>query len=149
MAVAAAVVGVVGGLASAFGAGKAGMEAKEASDFNSSLKNSQAIEAIQEGQENERRARIASGKQIGGERAAIAASGIKSEGSALDVLQESASNAELDALTIRHQSQLKAWSYEMGAKADQMEGQSAQTRAGYGVASGLLGGIGSLAGKIK
>lgn len=136
---------IAGALIGAAGKVKAGADAKEAADFDSSIKSAQGQEALQEGQENERRARLQSRYQIGGERAAIGASGVKAEGSPLEVLQNSVSNAELDALTIRHQSQLKAWSYEQGAAASQMEGRAAQSQAGFGAAGSLLSGGASLA----
>ena len=62
--------------------------------------------------------------------AGYGASGVTLEGTPLDVLEESAANAELDALTIRHQGELAARGYENTATLDTFAASGART-GGY------------------
>jgi len=122
-------------------AGQAQQEAAaaQAANYNAQVQQQQATMAIQQAAEEERRARISGKKQIGAQRANISASGLQLEGSALDVLEESANNAELDALNIRHGGQMKAWSARAGAQLDTMRASSAVEGARIGAVSTLLG----------
>lgn len=117
--------------------------AQAAANYNASVKNQQANAAIAQSVEDERRMRINARSQLGGIRAGIGASGITSEGSALEVLQNSASNAELDALTIRHQGEMKAWAYRAGANLDLFQGEQARQKGNFESAGYLLKGLGA------
>lgn len=67
-----------------------------------------ATNAVQQaGQSEETQRRIAD-QQLGAARAGAAQSGVGLDGSAADVVQQSATNAELDALNIRYGGVLKA-----------------------------------------
>lgn len=148
MAAAAGLIGLstVVGMA---GAQQQAAAQQAAANYNASIKNQQATAAIAQSQEDERRQRIQGRLALGGIRSGVAASGIQMEGSALDVLESSASNAELDALTIRHQGQMKAWAYKAGANLDLMSGQQAEEAGKYAAASTLLRGAAGIAGGGK
>lgn len=80
-------------------------------------------------------------QKMGAARAAVGASGIGTEGSPLDVLAMSASNAELDRQNILYKGQLRALGYEDTAALEESRGRSAQ-KAGYikGASALLMGG---------
>lgn len=129
------------------GAMSAGQGQKAAADYSASIKQQQATAAIAESNENARRQNIAAQKQLGGMRAGIGASGIQLEGgSAMDVLGESAQNAALDNLTIKHQGEMKAWALRAGANLDMMKGEQAETAGNFAAAGYLLKGISGVAG---
>lgn len=106
--------------------------------------------SLKEAAEDERRIRIQERQQLGDMQANYSKSGITMEGSPLDVMQKSASNAELDALTVRHQGAIKAWGYQQQAWLDEFEGQASSSllpgkvagsvfNAGLGVATHFYG----------
>lgn len=129
---------MAGDILGAAGSQVEGRAQEAAANYNASIKRQQADSVLQQTAEDERRFRIGTRKQIGENITAVGASGVTMEGSALEVLQESASNAELDALTVRHKGQLQAWQLRAGAAADVMEGQLAKIRGDFGTAAGLL-----------
>lgn len=91
-----------------------------------------ADQAQQAARENARRQSIEARKRIGLMRANYGASGVAIEGSALDVLEESAANAELDRLTILQGGSIQAGRYRAAGNAAFATGIS-------GAASDLLG----------
>jgi hypothetical protein len=99
--------------------------------------------------ENERRFRIGTKREIGGMRAAIGASGVTLEGSPLDALGESAANAELDALTIRHGGEMKARGLELEAGFGRRRGRAAFNTGVLSAAGTLLEGAGRVSTKLK
>lgn len=145
MAAAGAIMGVAGGLVGAYGAQKAGAEAEQEAQFNAAVQRQEGEFAVQQATEDERRQRVQSRYALGGMRAAIGASGIQRDGSALDVLQDSASNAEMDALTIRHKGQLAKWAAETNAQMSEFQGAQAKEQAKFAAAGQVLGAGGSAA----
>lgn len=129
------------GMVSAIGnimAGNAEADAMKA-NANTARRNAEIVR--KQANEDERRFRIGSAKQIGDMRANYAASGVSTaDGSALDVLADSAATAELDALTIKHQGELKAMGFEEDARADDRRAAGARLRGYVGGASALLSG---------
>ena len=69
------------------------------------------------------------------EESSYAASGVSMEGSALDVLEFSAANAELDALTIRYESEMEARSYRKEADLERMRLKSLKKRQKFDMLS--------------
>lgn len=131
---------MAGDAISAVGAINQGKADSMAGEYNAQSAEQNAAYSLQQAKENERRQRIVSKKFLGDIRASYGASGITTEGSALDVLEESAANAELDALTIRHEGQVKATGYLNEARYSRIAGENAKNAsylkaAGY-VASG-------------
>lgn len=123
-----------------------GEQRYQASDYNARVAESNANAARAQASEEERRARVQSRKELGRARAGYSASGVTLEGSPLDVLEESASNAELDALAIRHQGELKARAFEADATLERYRGKSAKKNAQLAAYGTLLGGAGNIAG---
>jgi hypothetical protein len=137
MAAAPIILAAAGSGMQAAGAIQEGNAQYAASQYNIEVNNQNAQEARQQAAEEERRARVMSRKQIGQSRASIGASGIQLEGSPLDVLEESAATAELDALTIRHSGEVKALGFDRDSKLEAFKGKQAR-QAGYMKAASAL-----------
>lgn len=112
----------------------------QVADQNAALVQSQAAEAV-------RRQRIQSATQIGAMHAAYGASGVTADGSALDVLQSSAAKAELDALTIQNQGDIKATAYRNESSLDKYRAGNERIAGYFGGASALLSGGAQVASK--
>lgn len=118
--------------------------ARAAAEYNARVAEMNAVLAEQQAAAEEDRQRRLSYKQLSAMRAGYGAAGVSIEGSPLDVLEESAANAELDALTIRHAGQVRATAYRQEAALERYRGKAA-TRAGYiSAASTLLTGGGEI-----
>lgn len=99
----------------------------QANAYNAEMARQNAQIAAEQGNANEeaqrRHARIA----LGAQRAAIAEAGIGTDGSAGDLYEQSASNAEMDALNIRYQANLQSAGFTNQAGLD--DWQASQNRA--------------------
>lgn len=125
-----------------FGKFQEARAARAAAEYNARMAEMNAIQAEQQAAAEEDRQRRLSYKQLSAMRAGYGAAGVSIEGSPLDVLEESAANAELDALTIRHAGQVRATAFRQEAALERMRGR-AEYRAGLlGAASSLLSGVG-------
>jgi len=151
---AAAVLGLVGSLMSASAQSSAARQQAEYQNqiarYNAQQAENQAAYARQAAAAEESRFRRQSAKELGAIRAQYGAAGVEIEGSPLDVLQESATMAELDALTIRHRGDVQAQGYLNTAALDRHKGQSALA-SGRATASsartlGILRGVTSFVG---
>jgi hypothetical protein len=136
---AGSVLGAVGAIRQGNAEYAAGEAAASNAENNASITRAQATE-------QERRARVIAAKHMGSIRVAAATSGGGLEGSALDVLQESAATAELDALSVRHQGLVKATAYQNEASYSRWRGRNARTSGYLSAASSLLAGGGQMAG---
>lgn len=125
--VAGAGFSALGSLASGIGQYQNGKSAAKAAKYNAKqaktqariyrlLGDRQAQIIEQRGAEEERRQRVVGYKALGAIRAGYGASGIDTSGSALDVLEESARNAELDALTVRYNARTEALNAHLNAE---------------------------------
>lgn len=125
---------------SAFGSLQQGNAADSAARYNAAMAEANAEISRKQGLEDERRFRIASRKRLGTARAAIGASGITLDGSALDTLEQNARMMEQDAISIRTGSEMRATGLEADARLQSMYGESAKRGSYYGAAADLLGG---------
>jgi len=98
----------------------------------------------QQTNENERRHRTLARKKLGSLRANLGASGVTIDGSALDVLEESAANAELDALTIRHEGKLKELSQRNQGLTSRADSELLKSSASSTETSGYMSAAGTL-----
>jgi hypothetical protein len=134
----AAMFQAIGTAVSVVGALSQGQQAKSAADYNAAVANNNAIAARQQADANaaaqQRKARL----QIGSMRAGYGASGVSLEGSPLDVLEQSASMAELDRQNILYGGALKAQGYEATAGLELMRGDAAVTGSYFNAGSALL-----------
>lgn len=120
---------------SAFDAMQANAQAGEADAQAGYAVRRAASEKVLAAQE-ERRQRVQSARTLGAARAAAAAGGVAVSGSALDVLADTRGQAEMDALVIRYEGQVKADTYledarQQGTRATLLRQQAAHsTRMG-------------------
>lgn len=135
-----------GALLGAVGKIKQGEAAAKAGEFNAEIAEQNAADTLVLGAEEERRVRVMARKTIGQARASIGASGIQADASALDVLQESAANAEMDAISIRYQTYKKAQTFKNDAALARMGGGAGLSSSLFGAAGSILTGINQTAG---
>ena len=132
------IISIIGTVVGVVGQVIGGMNAQKASDYNAQVATQNAMiarnNAEYQAMQQQRAARI----KIGAAEANYGASGITNEGSPLDVLEESARNAELDAQVLRYQGSIRAAGFTDQANLDTMEGQSDLTTGifrGFGAAA--------------
>jgi len=117
-----------------------GQQASAAAGYNAAVARNNAAASQQQAAANaasqERKARL----QIGAMRAGYGASGINLEGSPMDVIESSASLAELDRQNILYGGAIKSQGYESTAGLELMRGENAVTSSYFGAGSALLSG---------
>jgi hypothetical protein len=114
-----------------------------------------AQRALQQGRADEQSSRLDAASLLGKQRAALAAQGGDvNSGSPLDIQADTARAGAFDAQTIRNNAELKAYqarlqAYGSAADAARYDARSANAlaRLPFGIASSLLGGARSIAGK--
>lgn len=110
---------------------------KSAAKYNQQVAENQAIASRQQAASNAEMQKRSAAKKIGSMQATYAASGVSVEGSALDVLEESARNSELDRQNILYGGELRAMGSESTASLEKSRGDNAMT-SGYLSAAGSL-----------
>lgn len=125
----------VGSLLGAVGDLRKGAAADFAGEWNAVSLEQNATWAREKGRRDEAGVRLNAKKEIGDMRANYAASGVQLDGSIMDVLEESAINAEKDALNVRYASQRDAYNYNRQAFMERRQGKEAKTNS-YISASG-------------
>lgn len=138
-----------GSLLSAIGAIKQGQGQQAAANYNASMMEHNADVAKQEGALLVNRQQRSAAQTIGSARASYSASGIDSgQGSALDVIQNSAQQAALDSMLIKYNADSKAYSLQKSAQLTRFEGDTAMENSYYSAAGSLLSGAGKAAGAM-
>ena len=136
----ATAISLVGTAFSVLGALNQGQQAKSAAEYNAAVANNNAIAAKQQAEANaaaqQRKARLTQGSM----RAGYGAAGVGLEGSPMDVLEQSASMAELDRQNILYGGALKAGGYQATAGLELMRGDAAVTGSYFSAGSALLSG---------
>ena len=131
---------VAGTAMAVIGALNQGQQAKSAANYNATVATNNAVASRQQAAANAeaqaRKARL----QMGAMRAGYGASGITMEGSAMDVLEQSAATAELDRQNILYGGELKAGGYQSTAGLELMRGEHAETSSYFNAGSSLLSG---------
>jgi hypothetical protein len=141
-------VGLMGAgtLLQAQGIRQQGKAAQQAAAFNATVARQRAEATRSQGRADlvtlDRDAR----RKIGSARAAYGASGVTMEGSALDVLAQSAWSAELDKQNLLYKTELRALGYEQTGDLEDARGANALSSSRLGAASTLLMGAGKIAG---
>ena len=142
-AAAAAVSGIVG----AVSAVSQGNAAADAAEFNAAVAENDAIATRQAAEFEEDRLRRRSKRVLASQRASFGASGVTAEGSPLLVMQDSAAEAEIDALAIRYSGSIQEARAKSQAAADRAEARAARrggfARAGTSLLTGVSGVAGS------
>lgn len=132
----------------ALGAIQEARASSASSEFNAKIADNNALIAEQNAAADENKQRRSAGRQAATSRAAIGAAGVTLEGSPLDVLEDQALEAELDALNIRYGGRLQASNFRSQAQLDRSAARSARTQGFLSAGSTLLQGAGQF-GKEK
>ena len=106
-----------------------GKQAKRAEEFNAATMESEARIARQQGGAREEQQRRRAREFMGTQRAAAGQAGVGLGGSIADVLGDSASEAELDALNIRYETNLQALGMENNAAITRWRGKELYRQA--------------------
>ncbi len=140
-AIAATAITVGTSVAGAVSKKKAGKAAAESAEFNAFTEELNAQQADKETAIALQQQRRQAYKIYGNAQAAAGASGIQQSGSVLDVLAESARNAQEDASTISTRGAFEASQYRRQATTIRMGGEQAKKEATAGMVSDLVGGV--------
>jgi hypothetical protein len=132
---------------SAIGAIQQGNNAKAAADYNAGIMEQNATIERQQATAREETQRRQARQILGEQRAGFSQAGIGLGGSASDIMDESATNAELDALTLRYEGDLRARGLMAQAESERFQGRNARTAGYMGAAGSILGGIGGYMGR--
>lgn len=120
----------------------AGRAQQRALNYQAELNEAEAKRVEEQTVEQLRRFRVQVGQAEGANRASLGASGITTEGSAMDVLEMNARNAKLDELNIEYKGERRAEALREEAKLNRMGGQAARSAAYAEGDAQLVGGIG-------
>jgi hypothetical protein len=150
MMAASAAVSAVGAIQQGMAAQAQAQAAQNAANYNATIKRQQAASELQQANAREEQQRRGSRQLLGQQRAALAQAGIGAGGSALDIEEQSADRAELDALTMRYEGDLRAKGLLAAAEGAEYEGraaiaagQNAMTGAYLSAGASLLSAAGS------
>lgn len=154
-AVGALILSTIGTGVAVAGQIKQGQAASQQAEYNAKVQENNAIlaeaqakDALTRGREDERTKRIANLQMEGNQRASFSANNVSLEhGSAVDVLEYTAGENELEALTIRNAAEreaagdiARANNSRSGAALSLAEGRNAKTASYFGAGSSLLSG---------
>lgn len=131
-----------GAAVSAVGTIGTAISARNAANWNAQKNEQDAAYSTQMAGIEEQRQRMQARKQIGAMRAGYGANGLQIDASVEDILAESASNAELDALLIRQGGVARATGLRNEANLDRTQGKNAMRTGALSAAGVLLSGAG-------
>lgn len=117
-----------------------GAAARQAGAFNAAMAEHEGQLARANAAFEEQRHRKRTGYLLSAQRAAFASSGVRMEGSPLLVMEESASEAELDAQLIRYGGEVQADKLYARAALDRLQGRAAQVGSFFDAGGALLKG---------
>jgi hypothetical protein len=120
-----------------------GKSTKQWSEYNAAVAERDALAAQQSAEYAAGEKRKETERLLGRQRALYGKAGVTVEGSPLLMMEETASQGELDALMIEREGKLKAGNYQSEAALSRMKGASAQRAGYYGAGSSLLTGASS------
>ena len=129
-------------LVSAIGTVASGFGAQSAAEFNARAAEQDARLERERAALEEARLRRQTGKILGMQRAAFSKAGVTLEGTPLLVQEETAAEAELDALVVRFGGEIGAAREEARARAERFGGRQALTAGLFGAGRTLLTGFG-------
>lgn len=120
------------------GAAIQGIQAQQAAEYNAKVAKQQQAVAVNQSNAQEGLVRRSTREVIGRQAAAFGGANVGYDGSSETALDQSAVNAELDALNTRYKGAITGWGYGAQAQVDQWEGKQA-------VATALLAGASAMA----
>jgi|GEM_PF-1070941 hypothetical protein len=155
MGIAAAPLAIIGIISSVAGAAMTAYSSMESANYNAQVaRNNQTVAnqnasiALQQGQAQEQAKRIQTGEMMGGIVASQAASGVNpNEGSALSVRSSAVETGELDAETIRSNSNLQARNLQYQGAQYGAQASMYSSQVNWDVGNSILGGASSVSNK--
>lgn len=119
-----------------------GVATYDALNSQADVQDQNASEALAQGQFNAMRQHMIAEKKIGTSEAAYSAAGVSgNSGSVLEVLRNSATNAELDRLNILHGADVKSINYENQAALNRYGAKSALVGSKWAALGSVTGGL--------
>lgn len=132
----------------AYGSYQTGKYNEKVAENNAITAEYQAEDAEQRGELAEKQRRLEIEQLKGQQRASIASSGfVVGEGSAADVLTDTAALGEQDVLAIKSNAAREAWAYRVQATNSRSQGQLARYEGNYQAGASLISGGASVADK--
>ncbi|MGH8702050.1 MAG: hypothetical protein ACREVR_12880 [Burkholderiales bacterium] len=141
-----AVIAIAAAAVSAYGAIQQGQAAKQQARFNADVADQNAKAARANSVMQQQQQQRETYKRLGAIRANQGASGGTMEGSALDVLGETAAQSELEKQNIAYRGELQARGHTNTATLDLMQGKQAEKSANIQAAGTLLQAAGRTSG---
>lgn len=115
--------------------------AAKASDFNANVARKNIILSRQKAAADEAAARRRSGRVLGSQQANIGASGFASEFGFGELVADSAAEAELEALSVRHEGALRTAGFKQRKRLAEMSAGHSRNARWIGAGSELLSGV--------
>jgi len=142
------ILGIVGSVVSVVGSIQQGQAAAASARANARIadRNAQIARssAAQDAEAKDRENRL----RLGAIAAGFGASGVSAAGTPIDVLEDSARQAEFDRQTIIHRGELRALGFEDSAALDRSRAKQAKKAGFFKAGSALLSGASTLAGGV-
>ena len=134
------IVAAISAAVSAAGAVAQGVATSKAASYNAGVARQNAQIAEAQGNASAEAQSRDAARKIGSTVAAYGASGVQmADGSAADVLADSASMAALDNATVRYNAKIRSINYQEQSALDDMQASNAMTSSYFGVANSALG----------
>lgn len=142
-------LGAVFGAVSSISQGKAQSDAysaqAKAAEQNAATASKQAEISAQAGAQEEQRVRNRTAQIAGQQKAGLSASGLDiATGSPLDILTETSTQGNIDALATRRNAAQQTWGYQAEQTNYQNQASSARASASNAQTAGYMGAVGSL-----
>ena len=118
-----------------------GKAQEKAAKFNAAVERNNALAAQDQAQFEAAKLRRRNAFLRGAQSAAIGKSGVDLSGSAVDVMNDSAVQGELDALAALYTGKVRANSAQSSAQLFDAQGENARTSSYYSAAGSILGGV--------
>ena len=134
---------MAGAAISAYGAIQQGNQAKAAANYNAQLRTRDSQLALTQADQEAQQVRWAGQRAQGSLLAGYGASGVTSDGSPMDALAASASQAKLDEETVLYKGRMKSTGYLSDADLNRVQGENAVQQSQLQAASYLISGAGS------
>lgn len=139
----AIVAAIAAASVSAYGAHQAAKSQEDVADYNAKVARNNAIAAKNSASYDADRLRDRNKRLRATQATSYLKAGVTLEGSAQDVMYDSALEGEMDALSVVYKGQLEINSQGAGADIYKMQGGAARQTGQYAVASSVLSGVGS------
>lgn len=137
-------LGALGGVVGAAGALSSGAQQSALSEYNAKVSEANALATKQASLEEEDKHRQNAHRLLSDQAGTFAASGVDLEGSPLEIMSQTAAQAERDAITIRNSGSVAEAQQRSQAAMDRLSAKSATSSSYWKAGSSLLTGVSSM-----